>query len=1119
MLEATIYLNDKPKGDVSDDMMGGFKDRLEDRAIQTSPAMKYFNDYKAQQVVEEVDEQEELPSSIMGKTVREPEVDALTQIYALDAQEPVVQEPIQPEVDKPLLQDAWDMLPAEAQKIAWPFAAPFVKGAGEENPILRGMTEGALHDAPQGMVDLSRDVVNALGGDFKEEDWLKIPQILESNPDSTTEGVVRGLSQFMSIFGAAGGIGKGATIFKQMMAGGLADATFDPTGGNVATLLRELDMDNALTQFLDSKVGEDADALERLQARGKQVLEGAGIGFAIPTLIGGLRWAKNNAKDLLQDSDPNLVPGVMKKFGIDLPQKDIFAGGSAVQPPEGLEQAKAMLEGERWSPYLESKVWEKTGWHKLPDGNYAFEIDDSAAAINNLDANNEVMRFEKVELDKYLDDRADGLDDIIRTTNVGSGERLYDTKLGEVLDHEQLYKQYPYLRDMDLQVLDGLTNTQGESMSRLGEGASYNSISQQIQIYVDPVKGLTDSSLSSLVHEIQHAIQDKENWMNGGSASEQWIRRLKQSLWKDKEVFAKNKEQYKEDMKAYSYANKLKQVDYWDELSKRDSVTGIARHFYNTDLWYTHSDEITKKFGPRPKPYKKEEHNEYLKNVGAFYRDKMQDEVDDLIDIAIESRDIERNYDMINMIKSVDGMKQKDKVKAIERKLNENVKDAQEYRKIESLIQKVEKSYFSSGTQLEKKKRRHQIYEQLQGEWQARNAQARRMMSATERVEQAPYTTSAKTSSWGDVQREDVITTKSKSYLYGPGYGKVDSNVGENPITVYRSSTTGGYDKLDPTKQRNATLDKGNYVFLDEGDANKWPGETLVKIEVPGDIIEKSINWGDGGQSDFVTKAFKNIEKEVDFPLDLEDGGIDVYPTLKAELGTEGAQKLLLKHGIKGNRRKGELNIFDVEDTNIISNEPKKSKVNNEPEAKPDKTLDVMQELEKEALEYSDSNEFVTKVFKRQSTQKHAIRSSIAKDLGGEYSGNVEVPEGIANSIGDRGSRISVDGNDVYFHISVEKDIGGNDVIFLPNIAVSGKNKGLGTKFMEAMKKFADTTSQDIVIYKVTNDDFFRKFDWLEETELGGSFKYKAKKGNESLGLGQLDDIWKKAHSNGNKGK
>jgi GH24 family phage-related lysozyme (muramidase) len=57
-------------------------------------------------------------------------------------------------------------------------------------------------------------------------------------------------------------------------------------------------------------------------------------------LIGGLRWAKNNAKDLLQDSDPNLVPGVMKKFGIDLPQKDIVGFHNSPHKFDNIDPSK-----------------------------------------------------------------------------------------------------------------------------------------------------------------------------------------------------------------------------------------------------------------------------------------------------------------------------------------------------------------------------------------------------------------------------------------------------------------------------------------------------------------------------------------------------------------------------------------------------------------------------------------------------------------------------------------------------------------------------------------------------------------------------------------------------------
>jgi hypothetical protein len=113
-------------------------------------------------------------------------------------------------------------------------------------------------------------------------------------------------------------------------------------------------------------------------------------------------------------------------------------------------------------------------------------------------------------------------------------------------------------------------------------------------------------------------------------------------------------------------------------------------------------------------------------------------------------------------------------------------------------------------------------------------------------------------------------------------------------------------------------MGKGDYSFINEDDAAAWSGNYLIKKEVPKDILEKSINWGDGGQSKFVTKAFKDIKKEVDFDVDLEDGGIDVYPTLTKHLGEKEAHKLLNKHGIKGNKREGELAIFNPEDVKVI---------------------------------------------------------------------------------------------------------------------------------------------------------------------------------------------------------
>jgi GH24 family phage-related lysozyme (muramidase)/predicted GNAT family acetyltransferase len=328
-------------------------------------------------------------------------------------------------------------------------------------------------------------------------------------------------------------------------------------------------------------------------------------------------------------------------------------------------------------------------------------------------------------------------------------------------------------------------------------------------------------------------------------------------------------------------------------------------------------------------------------------------------------------------------------------------------------------------------------------------------------------------------------------------------------------------------KQQGSSSNKDDGVLGQVG-KDKFNKSKTDASEIFGDGAER-IRYTDpdsGGTIEVVTKKDGSASVlELIVPEEFRGKGVgqalqkqvmDDFPKMGGQVSSKAAAKTAYRLGRRpiGSPDATLDDVFNIIDENSSVNlVSKESQIGGLLGQTPAKSLyHTADELGKEALKYDDINEFVTKVYKRQSTQKHAIRSSIAKDLGGEYSGNVEVPEGIANSIGDRGSRISVDGNDVYFHISVEKDIGGNNVIFLPNIAVVGKNQGLGTKFMNAMKNFSDKTSQDIVIYKVTNDDFFRKFDWLEETELGGTFKYKAKKGNESLGLGQLDDIWKKAH-------
>ena len=195
------------------------------------------------------------------------------------------------EKEEPFFEKAFNALPDAGKKLVYPLLAPAF-----ENPIVQGAVIG-MTDAGQGILNIAREVNNFIvegnGGEgIAEEDWLKIPEILATNPDSTTQGVVRGLVQFMTVFTGLGGLtkaGQGVTkaqnVFQKIWAAGGADATFNPEDGNLATLINDFDLVDddsklgALAEWLGTPVGEDAEALERLQQRAKTVLGDAGVGL------------------------------------------------------------------------------------------------------------------------------------------------------------------------------------------------------------------------------------------------------------------------------------------------------------------------------------------------------------------------------------------------------------------------------------------------------------------------------------------------------------------------------------------------------------------------------------------------------------------------------------------------------------------------------------------------------------------------------------------------------------------------------------------------------------------------------------------------------------------------
>ena len=151
-----------------------------------------------------------------------------------------------------------------------------------------------------------------------------------------------------------------------------------------------------------------------------------------------------------------------------------------------LETAERMLKDGADS----ETVRRETGWFKGYDGKWRFEIDDSDARITTPHS-------------RY-------------------------TKLSAILQHDKLFAAYPELKEIYV-TMDDIENGKGSYSRTLGD----------ITISRD-LLDKPESFKKVLIHEVQHAIQDIEQFERGASV-EFWDKKLKEG-YDSRQDFAKNKE-------------------------------------------------------------------------------------------------------------------------------------------------------------------------------------------------------------------------------------------------------------------------------------------------------------------------------------------------------------------------------------------------------------------------------------------------------------------------------------------------------------------------------------------------------------------------------------------------
>lgn len=118
-------------------------------------------------------------------------------------------------------------------------------------------------------------------------------------PQSTTGNVLSGIISFMVPYTAylkmTTAATTGGNIFRHYSAGAVADFMFDPTHGNLSSVLVEMGVANEVIQALDSRP-EDIDQFEKdikakFVARGKQTVEGIFIGAVLSSIFATVKIA------------------------------------------------------------------------------------------------------------------------------------------------------------------------------------------------------------------------------------------------------------------------------------------------------------------------------------------------------------------------------------------------------------------------------------------------------------------------------------------------------------------------------------------------------------------------------------------------------------------------------------------------------------------------------------------------------------------------------------------------------------------------------------------------------------------------------------------------------------
>lgn len=330
----------------------------------------------------------------------------------------------------------------------------------------------------------------------------------------------------------------------------------------------------------------------------------------------GYKNTKNNRKRLdpvTRDDDGAVIP-LSKRFNSRSSDVRFSFAGQTARTADMTELQRAKDMAARG--VMSARIQAATGWHRGVDGRWRFEISDDKAAFRQAETDEKAR--DAVEREVRAAAQVDGDGELFRAT-VGDGtdwvmaaygmtrdeavQKLADRvarsrfgadfdinkvgdrevhPLSDVLNHPDLFQAYPFLRGFTVHFRKGY-NVNG-SFDERNQAVTLNANRKPAEM------------LSTLLHEIQHAIQAREDFARGGDASQEFASSVKSVLRQIAEGEAREVEAWKArhpelmataDKTAATLRDALKyeSMERLLSYSEREKPSGVFRLIRNEMQW------------------------------------------------------------------------------------------------------------------------------------------------------------------------------------------------------------------------------------------------------------------------------------------------------------------------------------------------------------------------------------------------------------------------------------------------------------------------------------------------------------------------------------------------------